>query len=78
MKMFSDLFEKTNCRLVELRERNYVLAEGYSSIEVYSEVKIVLSSAYERLSVYGSGLTLIHLSDSHIAIEGRVNGIEFL
>ncbi len=78
MKMFSDLFEKTNCRLVELRDRNYVLAEGYSSIEVYSETKILLSSQFERLSVYGSDLTLIHLSDTHIAIEGRIDGIEFL
>ena len=78
MKMFSDLFEKTNCRLVELRDRNYVLAEGYSSIESYSETKIVLSSLFERLSVYGDGLTLVHLSDCRIAIEGRIDGIEFL
>ena len=78
MKMFSDLFEKTNCRLVELRDRNYVLAEGYSTIEAYSEECITLSSASERISVYGARLTLIHLSETHIAIEGDVKGIEFL
>ncbi len=78
MKKFFDLFEKTNCRLVELRERNYLLAEGYSCIESYSDTRINLSSPLERLSVYGEELTLIHLSDSHIAIEGRIDGIEFI
>lgn len=78
MKMFSDLFEKSSCRLVELRDRSCVLLEGYSCIESYSDTCITLSSSFERVAVDGEGLTLVHLSEQHIAIEGRIDGVRFI
>lgn len=78
MKLFGDLFKKSVSLYVELRGREAVLAEGYCRIESYSHEIIVLASDSERIAVRGAELTLRHLSRERVAVEGRIDGIEFV
>lgn len=63
---------------VELRGRESLLAQGYSKICGYSPERISLQNGEFTVSVYGSGLTLRHLSEDTIAVDGRIDGLEFL
>ncbi len=78
MKQILELFKFKNPVFVEIRGREIVLAEGYCKIENYSDTCIVLSSTENTFSVKGTGLTLKHLSSGRIAVEGRINSIEFV
>ncbi len=78
MKQISELFKFESPVFVEIRGRETVLAEGYCKIESYSDTRIVLSSIENTFSVKGGGLTLKHLSSGRIAVEGRIDGIEFI
>ncbi len=63
---------------VEIRGRELVLAEGYCRIELYSEECVILRSSQSQIQISGENLNLQHLSDERVAVEGRINGIEFL
>ncbi len=79
MKLFDELIKKTVPQLfVEIRGRESLLAEGYCKIEVYSDFDIVLASDNGRIAVSGEGLHLRHLSSQRIAIDGRVDRVEFI
>jgi sporulation protein YqfC len=78
MKLLEELRKKETCVFVEIRGRENVLLEGYCRIELYSETKIILSSEFDRIAVHGSGLNIRHLSSERMAVDGRINGVEFL
>lgn len=78
MKLKFDLFKITTPVFIEIRGRNVLHAEGYFRIEDYSEEKIVLTSRENSVAVHGFGLTLCHLSDERISIEGRIDSFEFV
>ena len=78
MKWLIDLFKTTTPIFVEIRGREAVLAEGYCRIELYSPERIVLASAKGSISVCGNGLELRHLSESAIAVDGRIDRVEFI
>ncbi len=79
MKLFDELIKKTVPQLyVEIRGRESVLAEGYCKIEVYSDFDIVLASDNGRIAISGEGLHLRHLSSQRVAVDGRVDKVEFL
>lgn len=78
MKWLLDLFKTTMPIFVEIRGRETVLAEGYCRIELYSPEKIILANADYSISVIGEGLELRHLSESAIAVDGRISCVEFI
>lgn len=78
MKFNFDLFKSSTPVFIEIRGRNILHAEGYCRIEDYSEEKIVLTSREGSVAVYGVGLTLCHLTDERISIEGRIDRFEFI
>lgn len=85
MKLFSELREKAEQMLarpnqifVEIRGREVLLAEGYCRIDSYTESYITLFSDSGGIAVRGKGLTLRHLSIQRIAVEGRIDSVEFL
>ncbi len=63
---------------VEIRGRNSLLAQGYTRICGYSPERISLENGEFVISVYGSELTLRHLSEDIIAVDGRIDGVEFI
>lgn len=85
MKPISQIKEKANYLLslpkeifIEIRGREVLLAEGYCRIEEYTQTSVVLASDKEKFAVKGENLLLRHLSSQRIAIDGRIDGIEFL
>ncbi|MBR5286527.1 MAG: YabP/YqfC family sporulation protein [Clostridia bacterium] len=78
MKWLLDLFKTTTPIFVEIRGRETLLAEGYCRIELYSPERIVLANEKYSISVCGGELDLRHLSESAIAIDGRIDKVEFL
>jgi sporulation protein YqfC len=78
MKWLLDLFKTTTPVFVEVRGRETVLAEGYCRIVLYSEEQIVLANDDYSISVFGSNLNLRHLSESAIAVDGRIDRVEFV
>lgn len=78
MKLFSELMKKTGEVFVEIRGRERVLAEGCCKIESYTDERIVLSSNKGSISVRGGELLIRHLSDERVAVEGRIDSVEFL
>lgn len=85
MKLFSTIQEKTINLMsrpkqifLEIRGRELVLAEGYCRIEAYDESLITLASSQSSISIRGKGLQLRHLSDERIAVEGRIDSVEFI
>lgn len=78
MKFKFDLFKGEIPVFIEIRGRNVLHAEGYFRIEDYSEERIVLTSRENSVAVNGVGLTLCHLSDERISIEGRIDSFEFI
>ncbi len=78
MKWLLDFFKITTPVFVEIRGRETVLAEGYCRIERYSPEQIILANEKYSISVCGSRLDLRHLSESAIAIDGRIDRVEFL
>lgn len=78
MKQFFDFTEKSINEFVELRGRKLLLAEGYSRILVYTPTEIRIAKDKEGIAVYGENLALKHLSERHIAVEGRIDSVEFI
>ncbi|MBQ4316894.1 MAG: YabP/YqfC family sporulation protein [Clostridia bacterium] len=78
MKWISELLKKDNRVYVEVRGRETVLAQGYCRIELYTPERITLSNGEYSVAICGDGLELRHLSVSVMAIDGRIDGIEFL
>ncbi len=63
---------------IEIHGRENLLVEGYCRIEHYGEDSITLSSEKDSIRICGENLTLRHLSNERVAVEGRISGIEFL
>ncbi|MBR4278812.1 MAG: YabP/YqfC family sporulation protein [Clostridia bacterium] len=78
MKWIKEIFKSVSPTYIELRGRELLLAEGYCRIEDYSDEKIVLSNAEFSFSVFGSGLRLRHLSEGIMAVDGRIDRVEFI
>ncbi len=78
MKRLLNLFKTETPVFVEIRGRDTVLAEGYCRIELYSPERIILAHRDYSISVSGSGLMLRHLSESAIAVDGRIDSVEFI
>jgi len=78
MKLFDDLIKKDSVEFAEIRGREAVLAEGYGRILAYGDSEIILSSQRGGIVIRGEGLTLRHLSTQRVAVEGRIDGIEFI
>lgn len=78
MKWIKELFSVATPVYIEIRGREAVLAEGYCKIESYSETYICLANSESRFAVCGSGLKIRHLSESAVAVDGRIDRIEFV
>ncbi len=85
MKQISDLKQKVERILqqhsqiyIEIHGRESLLAEGYCRIENYGDESVTLSSNKGAIRVGGENLTLKHLSDERVAVEGRISSVEFL
>ena len=78
MKWLKELFETKTPVFIEIRGRNVLLAEGYCKIECYLPEKIILSNENERFQLIGESLELRHLSEEMIAVDGRIDKIEFI
>ncbi|MBQ8895560.1 MAG: YabP/YqfC family sporulation protein [Clostridia bacterium] len=79
MKYLKELFSKGETpRFIELRGRDELLLQGCSRICEYLPERICLSYGEGVVAVNGSGLTLRHLSEEAVAIDGRIDGVEFL
>lgn len=78
MKRILEFFKREIPIFFELRGREALLAQGYCRICLYSPQRISLSNEKYTLSVYGDGLELRHLGEEVIAIDGRIDGVEFL
>jgi len=78
MKWITELLKKDNRVYVEVRGRETVLAEGYCRIELYTPERITLSNGEYAVSICGRNLELRHLSLSVIAVDGRIDGVEFV
>ncbi|MBE6692438.1 MAG: hypothetical protein E7586_03775 [Ruminococcaceae bacterium] len=85
MKPISELKQKVEKILqqnsqiyIEIHGRESLLAEGYCRIEHYGEESVILSSSKGSIRIVGENLTLKHLSDERVAVEGRIKEIEFL
>lgn len=78
MKWLQELLKNTVPVYVEIRGRETVLAQGYCKIVCYSPERITLANGEYEISVCGSGLELRHLSEGVIAIDGRIDGVEFI
>ena len=78
MKWISEILKKDNRLFVEVRGRETVLAEGYCSIELYTPEKIILNNGEYAVSIEGENLELRHLSSVVMAIDGRIDRLEFV
>lgn len=78
MKWLLNLFKVSTPVFVEIRGRECVLAEGYCRIELYSPERMILANGEYSISITGNGLELRHLSESEIAVDGRIDGVEFI
>ena len=63
---------------IEIHGRENLLAEGYCRIEDYGGDRITLVSESNSVCVRGEDLRLRHLSNERIAVEGRINSVEYL
>ena len=85
MKPISQIKEKIEKYLknqtpiyIEIHGRENLLAEGYCRIEDYGGNRITLVSKSNSVCVRGEDLRLRHLSNERIAVEGRINSVEYL
>ncbi len=77
MKLIQELLKKTQNIFIEIRGRESVLLEGFGRIEDYSDRRIRLASDFDIIEIRGSSLTLRHLSTERIAIDGRIDCVEY-
>jgi hypothetical protein len=77
MKRILDFFKTETPIFIELRGREAMLAQGYCRISLYSPERITLSNEKYTVSVYGSALELRRLGEEAMAIDGRIDGVEF-
>lgn len=73
-----DYFKSELPIFLEIRGRDCLHAQGYCKIEEYSPEVITVSNQEFAISVKGEALTLRHLSEGIIAIDGRINEIDFI
>lgn len=81
MKLNWKTFFTSNLRgevFAEIRGRKTVIAEGFFGLLLYSGERVLLGSAEERISIEGKGLELKHMSRGRIAVDGRIDKVEFL
>ena len=78
MKWFKKIFKVVSPTYIELRGRSLLLADGYCRIEDYSDEAIILTNSEYSFKVNGVGLRLRHLSDGMMAVDGRIDRVEFL
>lgn len=78
MKWIRELFKRDDRIYVEVRGRETVLTEGYCRITCYERDNIRLSNGEYCVDIIGSELELRHLSASVIAVDGRIDRIEFI
>lgn len=62
----------------ELRGRGCLFADGFGKLKTYTDTVIVLSSESADMRIRGVGLSMRHLSGGRIAIDGRIDGINYL
>ena len=62
----------------EIRGRKTVLADGFETLETYTDTLVAVSSRNEKLNIKGAGLTLKHLSFGKIAVCGRIDSVEYI
>ncbi len=63
---------------IELRGRETVHLSGYCRIEDYTREYIKLGNGEYFVGITGQELELRHLSDQAIAIDGRIDRVEFI
>lgn len=63
---------------VEIRGRESVHLEGYCRIEEYTREYIKLGNNEYSVGVIGQALELRHLGEQTVAIDGRIDRVEFL
>lgn len=63
---------------VEIRGRESVHLEGYCRIEEYTREYIKLGNSEYSVGIIGQELELRHLGEQTVAIDGRIDGVEFL
>lgn len=73
-----ELFKGGRQVYIELRGRETVHLEGYCRIEDYSRECIKLGNGEYLVGIIGQELELRHLSEQAIAIDGRIDRVEFL
>jgi hypothetical protein len=78
MKWLYEIFKNTTPVFVEIRGRESVLAQGYCRVEQYLPESIVLSCGEYSVAINGSCLELRHLSEEAVAVDGRIDSVEFL
>ena len=74
----TELFKSTTPVYLEIRGRETLLLQGCCRIKLYSAENMVLSNGDYTVSVLGEGLELRHLSEDTVAVDGRIDCIEFL
>ncbi|MBO4453114.1 MAG: YabP/YqfC family sporulation protein [Clostridia bacterium] len=62
---------------VEIRGDRTLLCDGFDKITLYRNDAITLCSGEECIAIKGNGLHLRHLSLGRIAVDGRIDAIEF-
>lgn len=64
--------------LVEISDDNSVLIENHQGVSAYTMEHIGVKVKYGRICVYGSCLTLMHMTKERLIISGRIDRVELL
>ena len=64
--------------LVEISGDNSVLIENHYGVCAYTPEHIGVKVKYGRLGVYGSCLSLMHMTKERLIITGRIDRVELL
>lgn len=75
-KVFDSIF-KEDC-YIEIRGTELVMLDGLEKLLCYENEKIIIRCSERCVKIYGSSLTMDYLSDSRIAIKGKIKGVEFM
>ena len=72
------LLRNHNEEYIEIHGRENLLAEGYCRIIDYGESKITFASETKTICIKGEKLRLSHLDNQRLAVEGRIDSVEYL
>ena len=64
--------------LVEISDDNTVLIENHYGVSVYTQELIGINVQFGKICVYGTCLTLMHMTKERLIVSGQIDCVELL